>query len=118
MKKPIIKKKAEPKVKETKAKTTKVSKKKDIQVSEKVLEVPQVKEENLLEGSNFINVNSDLVVSFVQPLHMKFVPQENITAYELAMCMQYFYRQVMPYEVDKTLPYFRHFNIVDPNTQA
>lgn len=52
------------------------------------------------------------------PLEMIWQPKEDITPYELAMCLPYLFRHrgVMPYEVDKSLPYFRHFKIIDHNS--
>lgn len=53
---------------------------------------------------------------FVVPLEMRWRPKEDITVYELALCLPYFFRSsVMPYEVDTTLSYFRHFEIIDHN---
>ena len=51
------------------------------------------------------------------PLEIIWQPKEDITTYELAMCLPYFFRNhgVMPYEVDKSLPHFRHFKITDHN---
>lgn len=51
------------------------------------------------------------------PLQMNWQPKEDITTYELAMCLPYFFRNhgVMPNEVDKTLSHFRHFEIIDHN---
>jgi hypothetical protein len=51
------------------------------------------------------------------PLQMEWQPKEDITTYELAMCLPYFFRStgVMPYEVDTELPHFRHFKITDHN---
>jgi hypothetical protein len=53
----------------------------------------------------------------IMPLEMIWQPKEDITTYELAMCLPYFFRHhgVMPYEVDKSLPHFRHFKITDHN---
>lgn len=47
------------------------------------------------------------------PFQMEWQPKEDITAYELAMCMPYFFSA--PYKVDTSLPHFRHFKITDPN---
>ncbi len=51
------------------------------------------------------------------PLEMEWQPKEDITTYELAMCLPYFFRShgVMPYEVDMELKHFRHFKITDHN---
>jgi hypothetical protein len=48
---------------------------------------------------------------------MEWQPIEDITTYELAMCLPYFFRGhgVMPNQIDKSLPHFRHFKITDPN---
>jgi len=53
------------------------------------------------------------------PLEMIWQPKEDITTYELAMCLPYFFRHhaVMPNEVDKSLPHFRHFKITDHNVK-
>ena len=53
------------------------------------------------------------------PLEMIWQPKEDITTYELAMCLPYFFRHsgFMPYEIDKSLPHFRHFKITDYNVQ-
>ena len=47
---------------------------------------------------------------------MKWKPKEDITTYELALCLPYFMRfNIMPWEIDQSLPHFRHFEIIDPN---
>lgn len=53
----------------------------------------------------------------ILPLQMEWQPKEDITTYELAMCLPYFFRtnRVMPYEVDMELKHFRHFKITDHN---
>ena len=55
----------------------------------------------------------------ISPLEMIWEPKEDITTYELAKCLPYLlrYHGVMPYEVDKSLPHFRHFNIIDHNVK-
>jgi hypothetical protein len=54
---------------------------------------------------------------FVQSLRMTWQPREDITTYELAMCLPYLLsnRFIMPHEVDENLSHFRHFFIVNPN---
>ena len=71
--------------------------------------------------------NSALNIAYVStstfritlPLEMIWQPKEDITTYELAMCFPYIFRQyeAMPYEVDKSLPHFRHFKITDHNVK-
>lgn len=53
------------------------------------------------------------------PLEMIWQPQEDITVYELALCLPYFYTHcaIMPYNIDKSLYHLRHFYIRDPNIQ-
>jgi hypothetical protein len=58
-------------------------------------------------------------VCIVLPLKMNFVPKEDITAYELAQCMQYFYcGPIMPHDIDLNEPHLRHFEITDPNKKS
>lgn len=80
------------------------------------------KKENLNDGENSALNMADVSTSncmIILPLEMIWQPKEDITAYELAMCLQYIFRShsVMPYEVDKSLPHFRHFNIIDHNVR-
>jgi hypothetical protein len=56
-----------------------------------------------------------LGASVVKPLEMRFNPQEDITAYELAMCLPHLFYHTMPHQVDMTKSYFRNFLITDPN---
>lgn len=65
---------------------------------------------------NFINIiSSNHRILF--PLEMKWQPKEDITSYELALCMQYLFRLsgVMPNEIDMNEPHFRHFEIINHN---
>lgn len=69
--------------------------------------------------SSSILTNTGTGAKFILPLEMIWQPKEDITTYELAMCLPYFFRhhRVMPYEVDKSLPHFRHFKITDHNVK-
>lgn len=51
------------------------------------------------------------------PLEMHWEPKEDITSYELAICLPYLDRaqSVMPFEIDQSLSHFRHFRIIDHN---
>ena len=76
--------------------------------------------ENLNEAENLALNIADVSTSIFRitlPLEMIWQPKEDITAYELAMCLPYFFMNqgVMSYEVDKSLPHFRHFKIIDHN---
>jgi len=53
----------------------------------------------------------------LMPLQMEWQPKEDITTYELALCMQYLVRHsaVMPYEVDTNDKHLRHFKITNHN---
>jgi hypothetical protein len=73
--------------------------------------------DNPQNGNDFIADVSTSTFKATMPLEMIWQPKEDITTYELAMCLPYFFRYhgVMPYEVDKSLPHFRHFKITDHN---
>jgi len=68
---------------------------------------------------NIADVSSSTITSskLLAPLRMVWKPKEDITTYELSMCLPYLLRQtfIMPYEVDKNAPHMRHFDIYDPN---
>jgi len=53
----------------------------------------------------------------VLPLEMIWKPKEDITTYELALCLPYLFRShgVMSFEIDRSLVHFRHFEIIDHN---
>ena len=79
-------------------------------------------EQNLNETENLtLNIAevSTSTLKITWPLEMIWQPKEDITTYELAMCLPYIFRHhgVMPYEVDKSLSHFRHFKIIDHNIQ-
>lgn len=63
------------------------------------------------------DIDTDTVFKVITPLEMIWQPKEDITTYELAMCIPYLVRSysIMPYEIDKSLPHFRHFVIIDHN---
>ena len=58
------------------------------------------------------------------PINIKWNPKEDITTHELALCLPLVIRgslgsiSIMPYEIDKSQPYMRHFEIHDPNTDT
>jgi hypothetical protein len=55
-------------------------------------------------------------IQVVQPIQMTWKPKEDITPYELALCIPYIIRFFrMSFEIDQSLPHFRHFEIIDPN---
>ena len=67
--------------------------------------------------SSSILTNTGTGTKLILPLEMRWQPKEDITTYELAKCLPYLLRHngIMPYEIDKTENYFRHFDIIDPN---
>lgn len=69
--------------------------------------------ENSNELYTVLGTGSKLLI----PLQMEWQPKEDITTYELALCMQYLVRHsaVMPYEVDTNDKHLRHFKITDHN---
>lgn len=77
---------------------------------------------NKKNSNNFINSNilyTELGTAskILMPLQMKWQPKEDITTYELALCMKYLvrYNTVMPCEIDLNDKYLRHFKITDHN---
>ncbi len=69
-----------------------------------------------LKESEILVDNDEQHLVFLQPVSMRWLPKEDITAYELAMCIPFFNRVsgVMPYEIEDE-PYMRHFIVTDPN---
>lgn len=75
-----------------------------------------------LKENSIIANGNDLVwtgnsLSFNKPLMYTWEPKEDITTYELALCLPYFSRLIFENEVDLTLPHFRHFNFVNHNNK-
>lgn len=58
-------------------------------------------------------------IKFVHPLQISWSPKEDISTYELALCIPLLVtmsqRFIMPYDFDFTLPHMRNFTIIDPN---
>ena len=71
------------------------------------------KESNSNELYTVLGAGSKILM----PLQMEWQPKEDITTYELALCMKYLvrYNAVMPYEVDLEDKHLRHFKITDHN---
>ncbi len=69
------------------------------------------------EKSNELYTVLGTGTKILMPLQMEWKPKEDITTYELALCMQYLvrYNSVMPYEVDTNDKHLRHFKITDHN---
>lgn len=72
-----------------------------------------------LDASDSINVMNNDSMHLVRPLIIFWNPQEDITTFELAQCMPLLFRiygyPVMPYEINKSEPFMRHFKINNPN---
>lgn len=54
----------------------------------------------------------------ILPLSLTWMPKEDITVHELALCLPFLidkYSSIMPDDVDETLSHFRHFKILNPN---
>jgi hypothetical protein len=68
-----------------------------------------------VDSNVLINTGAD--VKFIIPLQMIWQPKDDITTYELAKCLPYLLSRIgtMPYEIDKSKVYFRHFEIIDHN---
>lgn len=63
------------------------------------------------ENSVLVINNSETIYN--KTLEMIWNPKKDITTYELALCVPYFNRRVMSFEVDTSDTHFRHFNIID-----
>lgn len=57
------------------------------------------------------------ILNILLPVMMEWKPKEDITVYELALCLPYLYRLngVFSYEFNIDDPHMRHFVITDPN---
>ena len=64
-------------------------------------------------------VSGEICYKIAQPITLRWQPKEDITTYELALCMPYllYHGPFVPHIIDKTLPHFRHFEIIDPNIE-
>ena len=76
---------------------------------------------NLTDVSISINPNiySSTTYSYMviqQPLQLIWKPKEDITTYELALCIPYInLYHIMPSMIDQTQEFLRHFEIIDHN---
>lgn len=66
-----------------------------------------------------LTLTTSTMVRFTSPLQIQWNPQEDISVYELSLCLHLLFRMnhaaIMPYEIDSNLPHMRHFIIYDPN---
>jgi hypothetical protein len=69
-----------------------------------------------MENEKLVVENTHVV--FIKPLQFYWKPKEDITSFELALCIPFLIRftSIMPGEVDKSQKHFRHFEIIDPNS--
>lgn len=68
-----------------------------------------------LLGKEKITIKSDETVKFARLITLQWNPKVNITTFELAQCIPYLNYSGMPGATDLSLPFLRHFNIIDPN---
>ena len=69
------------------------------------------------------NITGESAVVFVKnhetlqlPLEMRWQPKEDITTYELSLCLPFLVRNnIYHFEIDESLPHFRHFKIINHN---
>ena len=58
-------------------------------------------------------------IKLTMTLIIEWQSKEDITTYELALCMPYLLiNRIMPSQVNLDLPHFRHFKITDPNQNS
>jgi len=74
-------------------------------------------EKEIKSGIHFSPENGTVEMKLVKPLIIKWEPKEDITTWELAMCVPYLSNQypIMPHQIDTNQPFTRHFKIQDPN---
>jgi hypothetical protein len=69
-----------------------------------------------MNNSPLLTVSSGTTLTFTQPLDIRWMPKEDITVYELAQCMPLLLtmsnRAIMPYMVNPSETWMRHFKIV------
>lgn len=70
-----------------------------------------------IKTSSFIDNTVNIGIERILPLELIWQPKEDITTYELALCIPYINRQhgVMPYQINELEPHFRHFKIINHN---
>jgi hypothetical protein len=68
--------------------------------------------------NSVLYVNTTVSTSFMTPLNIRWDPKDDITAYELAQCMNYLlhFRSIYSHDITGEKPeVLRHFKITDPN---
>lgn len=64
----------------------------------------------------YIGNDTTTFFRFKQPLIFIWNPKEDITTYELALCLNYINNNsIYPENINKEDKIFRHFDIIDPN---
>ena len=72
-------------------------------------------EENKFTDNNEYTITSGQQFKIVLPLQMNFKPKEDITSYELALCLKHLIAITYPYNINEQDSYLRHFEIINPN---
>lgn len=84
---------------------------KDLSGEIKINDTISVSNQNLNIGNN-----TTTFLRFKQPLIFTWNPKEDITTYELALCLNYINNySIYPDIINKEDKIFRHFDIINPN---
>ena len=71
--------------------------------------------ENKFTDNNEYTITLGQQFKIVLPLQMNFKPKEDITSYELALCLEHLFEITYPYNINEQDSYLRHFEIINPN---
>ena len=71
--------------------------------------------ENKFTDNNEYTITLGQQFKIVLPLQMNFKPKEDITSYELALCLKHLFAITYPYDINEQDSYLRHFEIINPN---
>lgn len=83
--------------------------------SESIVNTEGIVNDTLL-GNDIVLGNIFQNNAILLPLEILFKPKEDITTFELAQCIPLIIRRTyMRYEIDPSLPFMRHFEVIDHN---
>lgn len=72
-------------------------------------------EENKFTDNNEYTITLGQQSKILLPLQMNFKPKEDITSYELALCLKHLFVETYPYNINEQDSYLRHFEIINQN---
>ena len=82
----------------------------DIKTADNIVVDEELTGVNILKGESRYNVAINIPLEFI------WQPKEDISIYELALCVPFIGRKnIMKYEIDDSMTFLRHFKIIDYN---